>query len=203
MGEDAKCNIQICFHLWQSVNENKCVTAVRIPTKVIDENLGVHDVWEFRRKIKLLKRWCYRPLWEWHTKFTGFNRSLNTKWKSPPNELFSLGWAEMPCTRRSVSKQYKVVCTLKSKRTRTENLLILRWKKNRLSQVLNLFYSRISHKNFRFGMIYDCLFESVWFTFREQVAPAPSINLDKIKTFRLSASCHSCNEWQAAGSRRE
>ena len=34
-----KCNIQIRFHLWQSVNENKCVTAVRIPTKVIDENL--------------------------------------------------------------------------------------------------------------------------------------------------------------------
>jgi len=26
------------------INENKCVTAVRIPTKVIDENLGVHDV---------------------------------------------------------------------------------------------------------------------------------------------------------------
>ena len=51
-------------------------------------------------------------------------------------------------------------------------------------------------------MIYDCLFESVWFTFREQVAPAPSINLDKIKTFRLSASCHSYYEWQAAGSRR-
>ena len=39
VGEDAKCNIQICFHLWQSVNENKWVTAVRVPTKVIDENL--------------------------------------------------------------------------------------------------------------------------------------------------------------------
>ena len=37
--KEAKCNIQICFHLWQSVNENKCITAVRIPTKVIDENL--------------------------------------------------------------------------------------------------------------------------------------------------------------------
>ena len=32
-------------------------------------------------------------------------------------------------------------------------------------------------------MIYDCLFESVWFTFREQVAPAPNQNLDKIKPF--------------------
>ena len=42
--EDAKCNIQICFHLWQSVNENKCITKVRIPTKVIDENYGIHDV---------------------------------------------------------------------------------------------------------------------------------------------------------------
>ena len=58
------------------------------------------------------------------------------------------------------------------KRTRTENLLILRWKQNRLSQVLTLFYSRIPEQNFRFGMIYDCLFESVWFTFREKVAPA-------------------------------
>ena len=44
VGEDAKCNIQICFHLWHSVNENKCVTEVRIPTKVIDENYGIHDV---------------------------------------------------------------------------------------------------------------------------------------------------------------
>ena len=32
-----------------SVNENKCITAVRVPTKVIDENYGIHDVWEFRR----------------------------------------------------------------------------------------------------------------------------------------------------------
>ena len=39
MGEDAKCNIQICFHLWQSVNENKCITVVKVPTKVIGENL--------------------------------------------------------------------------------------------------------------------------------------------------------------------
>ena len=37
--KNVKCNIQICFHLWQSVNENKCITAVRVPTKVIDENL--------------------------------------------------------------------------------------------------------------------------------------------------------------------
>ena len=42
----------------------------------------------------------------------------------------------------------------------------------RLSQVLTLFYSRIPEQNFRFGMIYDCLFESVWFTFRDKVAPA-------------------------------
>ena len=36
---NVKCNMQICFHLWQSVNENKCITAARVPTKVIDENL--------------------------------------------------------------------------------------------------------------------------------------------------------------------
>ena len=30
VGEDAKCNIQICFHLWQSVNENKCIAAARV-----------------------------------------------------------------------------------------------------------------------------------------------------------------------------
>ena len=37
--KNVKCNIRICFHLWQSVNENKCITKVRVPTKVIDENL--------------------------------------------------------------------------------------------------------------------------------------------------------------------
>ena len=26
--KEAKCNIQICFHLWQSVNENKCVACI-------------------------------------------------------------------------------------------------------------------------------------------------------------------------------
>ena len=66
----------------------------------------------------------------------------------------------------------RLFALLDFKRTRTENLLILRWKQNRLSQVLTLFYSRIQEQNFRFGMIYDCLFESVWFTFREKVAPA-------------------------------
>ena len=45
-------------------------------------------------------------------------------------------------------------------------------RKIRLIQVLTLFYSRKRTKNFRFGMLYDCLFESVWFTFRDKVAPA-------------------------------
>ena len=178
------------------------MTLARVPTKVNDENYGIHDVWEFRRKTKLLKRLCYRPLRELHTKFPGFNRSLNTKWKSPPNELFSLG--RLKCLALGVASvnNTRLFALLNYKRTRTENLLILRWSENRLSQLLTLFYSRILHKNFRFGMIYDCLFESIWFTFWEKVAPAPSQNLDKIKAFRLSASCHSCNEWQAAGSRR-
>ena len=37
--KNVKCNIRISSHLWQSVNENKCITKVRVPTKVIDENL--------------------------------------------------------------------------------------------------------------------------------------------------------------------
>ena len=32
---NVKCNIQICFHLWQSVNENKCITAVRIQPELL------------------------------------------------------------------------------------------------------------------------------------------------------------------------
>ena len=81
MGEDAKCNIQICFHLWQSVNENKCITAVRIPTKVIDENL-----WNPRRlRVPSVNKTAQavmlpffkgknHPLREKYTKFPGFNR---------------------------------------------------------------------------------------------------------------------------------
>ena len=38
------CSTAICLHLWQFINENKCVTKVRIPTKVIDENYGIRDV---------------------------------------------------------------------------------------------------------------------------------------------------------------
>ena len=86
MGEDVKCNIQICFHLWQSVNENKCITAVRVPTKVIDENL-----WNPRRlrvpSVNITAqavvlpsiKGILQPLRELHTKFPGFNRSLYTK----------------------------------------------------------------------------------------------------------------------------
>ena len=48
----------------------------------------------------------------------------------------------------------------------------LAWSVNRLSQVLNLFYSRIQEQDFHFGMMYDCLFESIWLTFRDKVAPA-------------------------------
>ena len=49
VGENAKCNIQICFHLWQSVNENKCVTEVWVQPKLLTKIYGIHDVWEFRR----------------------------------------------------------------------------------------------------------------------------------------------------------
>ena len=37
---NVKCNIRICFHLWQSVNENKCITTAWIQpellTKIIE-----------------------------------------------------------------------------------------------------------------------------------------------------------------------
>ena len=33
------CSTAISLHLWQFINENKCITAVRVPTKVIDEIL--------------------------------------------------------------------------------------------------------------------------------------------------------------------
>ena len=32
-----------------SVNENKCVTKARVPTKVIDENYGIRDVLSLSR----------------------------------------------------------------------------------------------------------------------------------------------------------
>ena len=190
----------------ESVNENKCITAVRIPTKVIDENYGIHDVWEFRRKIKLLKRWCYRALRERTIPYGNSIRSFRDLiGNENPRRTSCLVSARLKCLALGVASasNTRLFALLNYKRTRTENLLILRWSENRLSQVLTLFYSRIPEQNFLFDMIYDCLFESVWFTFREQVAPAPNQNLDKIKAFRLSASCHSCNEWQAAGSRRK
>ena len=41
---NVKCNIQIRFHLWQSVNENKCITMVRIQPKLLTKIYGIHDV---------------------------------------------------------------------------------------------------------------------------------------------------------------
>ena len=64
-----------------SVNENKCITAVRVPTKVIDENL-----WNPRRlRVSSVNKTAQavvlpsikgknQPLREKHTKFLGFNR---------------------------------------------------------------------------------------------------------------------------------
>jgi len=75
------CSTAICLHLWHFINENKCVTAVRIPTKVIDENL-----WNPRRlRVPSVNKTAQavvlpsikgnlRLLWEMHTKVTGFNR---------------------------------------------------------------------------------------------------------------------------------
>ena len=94
-----------------------------------------------------------------------------------PRRTSCLVSARLKCLALGVASasNTRLFALLNFKRTRTENLLILRWKQNRLSQVLTLIYSRILEQNFRFGMIYDCLFESIWFTFREQVAPAKQI----------------------------
>ena len=91
-----------------------------------------------------------------------------------PRRTSCLVSARLKCLALGVASasNTRLFALLDFKRTRTENLLILRWKQNRLSQVLTLFYSRIPEQNFLFDMIYDCLFESVWFTFREKVAPA-------------------------------
>ena len=76
-----KCNIRICFHLWQSVNENKCITAVRVPTKVIDENLWnprrlrVPSVNKTAQAVVLPSiKGILQPLRELHTNVMGFNR---------------------------------------------------------------------------------------------------------------------------------
>ena len=33
------CSTAICLHLWQFINENKCIALARVSVKVIDENL--------------------------------------------------------------------------------------------------------------------------------------------------------------------
>ena len=69
-----------------SVNGNKCITVVRVPTKVIDENLWnprrlrVPSVNKTAQTVVLPSiKGILQPLRELHTKFPGFNRSLNTK----------------------------------------------------------------------------------------------------------------------------
>ena len=80
--------------------------------------------------------------------------------KIPAERALSLGQAKMPCTRRSVSKQYFCFCTLELQENTHGKSIYLAFSDG-LSQVLTLFYSRIPEQNFRFGMIYDYLFESV------------------------------------------
>ena len=93
--------------------------------------------------------------------------------ENPRRTSFSVGQIEISALGVALANN-NLVALLNCKRIRTDNLWILRGmqEKIRLSQVLTLFHSRKRTKNFRFGMLYDCLFESVWFTFRDKVAPA-------------------------------
>ena len=125
---NVKCNIQICFHLWQSVNENKCLTAARIQPKLLTKIYGIHDVCEFRRKIKLLKRWCCRPLRERTIPYGKSIRSFRDLIgnENPRRTSFSIG--RLKCLALGVASvnNTRLFTLLNFKRTRTENLLILR-----------------------------------------------------------------------------
>ena len=43
------CSTAICLHLWQFINENKCITTARIQPELLTKIYGIHDVCEFRR----------------------------------------------------------------------------------------------------------------------------------------------------------
>ena len=38
------CSTAICLHLWQFINENKCITTVRVQPKLLTKIYGIHDV---------------------------------------------------------------------------------------------------------------------------------------------------------------
>lgn len=38
------CSTAISLHLWQFINENKCITEVRIQPELLTKFYGIHDV---------------------------------------------------------------------------------------------------------------------------------------------------------------
>ena len=43
------CSTAICLHLWQFINENKCITAARIQPELLTKIYGIHDVLSLSR----------------------------------------------------------------------------------------------------------------------------------------------------------
>ena len=66
--------------------------------------------------------------------------------KIPAERVFSLGQAEMPCTRRSVSKQYKVACTLGSQENTHGKSINLAMKAKQIKPSTNLILQQNTRK---------------------------------------------------------
>ena len=43
------CSTAICLHLWQFINENKCVTTAWIQPELLTKIYGIHDVLSLSR----------------------------------------------------------------------------------------------------------------------------------------------------------
>ena len=85
--------------------------------EVIDENYGIHDVCEFRRKIKLLKRWCYRPLRERYIPYGKSIRSFRDLIgnENPRRTSFSIGQIEISALGVALANNTVVFALLNSR----------------------------------------------------------------------------------------
>lgn len=162
--KEAKCNIQNCHQRWMRFCERKkIVPPARIQPKLLTKIYWIHDVWEFRRKIKLLKRWCYRPLRERYIPYGKCIRKLRDLIgnENPRRTSFSIGQIEISALGVALANN-ALFALLNCKRLRMDNLWILRGmqEKIRLSQVLTLFHSRITQKWLSF-------WNDLWLSLRE------------------------------------
>ena len=159
-----KCNIQNCHQRWVRFCERKkCLPPARIQPNLLTIIYGIHDVWEFRRKIKLLKRWCCRPLRECYNPYGKCIRRLRDLIgnENPRRTSFSIGQIEISALGVALANN-ALFALFNYKRLRTDNLWILRdmQEKIRSSQVLTLFHSIITQKRLSF-------WNDLWLSFRE------------------------------------